>query len=66
MIKSKIWKVKGFQGTFTDEEIITLIKSGELKPEYSLTTKEMKKWIKLKDSIYQYYLEDKENENLQY
>lgn len=66
MIKSKIWKVKGFQGTFTDEEIITLIKSGELKPEYSLTTKEMKKWIKLKDSIYQYYLEDKENENIQY
>ena len=66
MIKTKIWKVKGFQGTFTDEEIITLIKSGELKPEYSLTTKEMKKWIKLKDSIYQYYLEDKENENLQY
>lgn len=66
MIKTKIWKVKGFQGTFTDEEIITLIKSGELKPEYSLTTKEMKKWIKLKDSIYQYYLEDKENENIQY
>ena len=63
MIKQKIWKIKGFQGTFTDEEVIALIKSKELKPDYSLTSKEMKKWIKLKDSIYQYYLED-ENENI--
>ena len=64
MIKSKIWKIKGFQGTFTDEEVIELIKSGELKADYSLTTKEMKKWIKLKDSIYQYYMEDLKDENI--
>lgn len=62
MIKNKIWRVKGFEGTFSDDEIITLIKKGELKADFSLTTREMKKWVKLKDSIYQYYLEDDKNE----
>ena len=64
MKKNKIWRVKGFEGSFTDEELIELIRSGELKPEYSITTREMKRWVKLKDSIYQYYLEEKENETL--
>ena len=64
MRKNKVWKVKGFEGVFTDEEIIKLIKSGELKPDYSLTTREMKKWVKLKQSIYQYYLEDVKDETI--
>ena len=65
MKKSKIWRIKGFEGTFTDEELIELILSGELKPDYAITTREMKKWVKLKDSIYQYYLGVKENETIQ-
>lgn len=64
MRKNKVWKIKGFEGQFSDEEVVTLIKRGELKPDYSLSTKEMKKWVKLKDSIYQYYLEDEENATL--
>ena len=64
MIKNKIWKIKGFEGTFTDEELIALIESGEVKADYSLTTREMKKWIKLKDSIYQFYLKEQEDENI--
>lgn len=64
MRKNKVWKIKGFEGQFSDEEVVTLIKRGELKPDYSLSTKEMKKWVKLKDSIYQYYLEDDENATL--
>ncbi len=58
MKKNKIWKIKGFEGRFTDEEIIELIRAGKIKPDYSLTSKEMKSWVKLKDSIYQYYLEE--------
>jgi len=58
MKKNKIWKIKGFEGRFTDEEIIELIRTGKIKPDYSLTSKEMKSWVKLKDSIYQYYLEE--------
>ncbi|MCR4854651.1 MAG: hypothetical protein K5908_00650 [Erysipelotrichaceae bacterium] len=65
MKKSKIWRIKGFEGSFTDEELIELILSGELKPDYAITTKEMKKWVKLKDSIYQYYLGVRENETVQ-
>ncbi len=64
MKKTKIWRVKGFEGTFTDEELIELIWSGELKPDYEITTKEMKKWVQLKDSIYQYYMEGREDETV--
>ena len=64
VIKNKIWRIKGFEGSFTDEELVELIKSGEVKPDYSLTSRDLKKWIKVKDSIYQFYLEDKENETL--
>ena len=65
MKKSKIRRIKGFEGSFTDEELIELILSGELKPDYAITTKERKKWVKLKDSIYQYYLGVRENETVQ-
>ncbi|MBR4484794.1 MAG: hypothetical protein IKO97_06245 [Erysipelotrichaceae bacterium] len=62
MKKNKIWRIKGFEGTFSDEELIELIWSGEIKPDYQITTREMKKWVKLKDSIYQYYMEGREDE----
>ncbi len=65
MKKSKVWRVKGFEGSFSDEELIELIRNGELKPDYAITTREMKKWIRLKDSIYQYYLRSEENETIQ-
>ena len=63
-MKNKIWKIKGFEGTFTDDEIISLIKSKQIKADYALSTREMKKWVKVKDSIYQYYLEDKKDETI--
>ena len=65
MKKSKVWRVKGFEGSFSDKELIELIRNGELKPDYAITTREMKKWIRLKDSIYQYYLRSEENETIQ-
>ena len=62
MKKNKIWRIKGFEGSFSDEELVELIRNGELKGDYAITTKEMKRWVRLKDSIYQFYMEDKENE----
>lgn len=59
MTKNKIWKIKGFEGTFTDEDLIALIREGQVKSDYLLKSKDMKKWIALKESIYQYYMEDK-------
>ena len=62
--KNKMWKIKGFEGQLSDEEVIDIIKKGEIKKDYSLSTREMKKWVNLKDSIYQYYLEDENNETV--
>lgn len=60
MLKSnKIWKIKGYEGTFSDEQIISLIKAGKLKANDALSSKDIKGYIKIKDSIYEYYL-DKE------
>ena len=65
MKKNKIWRIKGFEGSYTDEELITLIKNKQVKADFSLTSREMKSWVKLKDSIYQFYLEESENETIQ-
>lgn len=53
---SKIWKIKDYEGSFTDEEIIYLIKDGKLTGEDYLSSKDIKEYIMIKDSIYQYYL----------
>ena len=58
-MNKKVWKIKNYEGTFTDEEIIYLIKSGKLTGDDSLGSKDIKGYIKIKDSIYEYYL-DKE------
>lgn len=62
MSKAKIWKIKGYEGIFTDEELITLIKQGQVKEDFKITTKDIKEWIKVKDSIYQFYLRGENNE----
>lgn len=56
MINNKVWKIEGYEGSFSDEQIIALIKSGKLTGEDSLTSKDIKGYIKIKDSIYEYYL----------
>ncbi|MBQ6559342.1 MAG: DUF4339 domain-containing protein [Erysipelotrichaceae bacterium] len=64
MKKNKIWKIKGYEGSFTDEELIGMISSGQVKKDFAITTKEMKKWVKVSDSIYQFYLKEDGHENL--
>lgn len=59
MAQSKVWKIKGYEGTFTDEQIVFLIKNKQITGEDSLGSKDIKGYIKIKDSIYEYYL-DKE------
>lgn len=56
MINNKIWKIKGYEGSFSDEQIIELIRNGKLTGEDSLTSKDIKGYIKIKESIYEYYL----------
>lgn len=59
MISNKVWKIEKYEGVFSDEQIITLIKSGKLTGDDALGSKDIKGYIKIKDSIYAYYL-DKE------
>ena len=64
MKKNKIWKIKGYEGSFTDEELIGMISSGQVKKDFAIMTKEMKKWVKVENSIYQYYLKEDGHEDL--
>lgn len=57
-MSNKVFKIKGYEGVFTDEQIITLIKQGRIKADDYLSSKDLKGWIKVKDSIYQYYLRE--------
>ena len=53
---NKIWKIRGKDGKYTDEELINMIKNGVLCSEDYITNADMKTWIKIKDTIYQFYL----------
>ena len=61
---AKVWKIKGYEGVFTDEEIISLILNGKLNKDDSLYGKDIKQYVKIKDSIYQYYLGRGEDETI--
>lgn len=65
MMNNKVWKIKGYEGSFTDEQIVYLIINKKISGEDALTCKEMKGYIKIKDSIYEYYLRKaSNNENI--
>ena len=53
---NKIWKIRGKDEKFTDEELIRMISDGELSYDDYITTNEMKTWLKIGDTIYQFYL----------
>ena len=53
---NKIWKIRGREGRFTDEELIRMIENGEVTRDDYISTNEMKTWMKIKDTIYQFYL----------
>ncbi len=64
MGNNKIWKIRNVEGSYSDEELIELIRSGKISGDSYVTTKEMKVWITVSDSIYQYYIRREEDEIL--
>ena len=64
MKKNKVWRIKGFEGQFTDDEVIDLIRKKQIRKDFYLTSRDIKQWIKLEDSIYQFYLEDENDETI--
>ena len=63
MPTNSMWKIQGKDELISDERLISMIKNGEVSKEDSVTNKDMKIWMKLKDSIYQFYFTDKEDES---
>ena len=62
-MNNKIWHIKNSEELLTDKELIDLIIKKDLTGDNEIKCNEMKDYIKIKDSIYQFYLEEK-NENL--
>ena len=58
MNEAKIWKVKGKDRKLTDSELIEAIKSGEIKGDDAVSTRDMKIWVNIKDSVYQFYIKE--------
>lgn len=57
-MSDKVFKVRGRDGLkYTDEEIVYLIKKGDVKPSDYIATNEMGMWIRVADSIYQYHID---------
>lgn len=52
----QIWIIKGRNKKFSDNELVMMIKQGLLNGKDEIATMELKKWIKIEDSIYQFYL----------
>ena len=62
MEKNKVWKLRKDGLMHTDEELIAMIKDGRVTGDDLVTSKDMKTWIKIRESIYQFYLRGEENE----
>ena len=62
--KEKVWRVKGREETYTDPELTDMISKGELKAEDEVTCKELKDWIRIKESVYSFYLKEDKHETV--
>ena len=62
MSKSKVWKIKDLDSSFTDEQLIKMIKNREVYEDTMVSSKEIKEWIALKDTIYQFYFKQEEQD----
>lgn len=59
----KTWNVKN-KDSYSDEELIEAIKNGSVKGEDFIISDTLKDYIKVSDSIYQFYLEGKVDETI--
>lgn len=59
----KTWKVKD-KGYCSDEDLITFIQNGKVLPDDLIMSEEIKEYIKVKDSVYAFYLKGDNNETI--
>jgi len=55
---NKIFRINGVKGRFTEDEIIEMIEENIISEDDYITTPELKQWIKVSNTIYQFYREE--------
>lgn len=59
----RTWKVKD-KGYCSDEDLVTFIQNGTVDPDDLIMSELLKDYIKVKDSVYAFYLKGENNETL--
>ena len=63
-MNKNIWTIKGRKEKVSDEVLIKLIKNGELTKDDYIKNRDLNRFVKIDDSIYEFYLKGDNNENL--
>lgn len=63
-MNKNIWTIKGRKEKVSDEVLIKMIKNGELTKDDYIKNRDLNRFVKIDDSIYEFYLKGDNNENL--
>ena len=63
-MNKNIWTIKGRKEKVSDELLIKMIKNGELTKDDYIKNRDLNRFVKIDDSIYEFYLKGDNNENL--
>lgn len=63
-MNKNIWTIKGRKEKVSDEVLIEMIKNGELTKDDYIKNRDLGRFVKLDDSIYEFYLKGDNDENL--
>lgn len=55
-MNKNIWTIKGKKEKVSDEVLIEMIKNGELTKDDYIKNKDLGRFVKIDDSIYEFYL----------
>ncbi len=61
---NKIWHIKDKSEKYSDEELIEMIKQNIINKDDYIKTDDMKDYIKVIESIYQFYLKGEADETI--
>lgn len=61
-MNKNIWTIKGKKEKVSDKALIEMIKSGELTGSDYIKTRELSKFVRIDDSIYEFYLKGRNDE----
>ncbi len=59
-----IWTIKGRKEKVSDEALIEMIKNGELSGSDYIKTRELSRFVRIDDSIYEFYLKGRNDETI--